>query len=109
MDGWIKALKEKIRRNSRVDRPAAMPVDRPFLSVEEAAGRLGVSPRTLYAWIQGGVIPKPRKWGKASTHPFRKEFVEALRDRLIVRNSSLGYWEREDLRRLGWRYLFGVR
>lgn len=108
-ESWVKALKEKIRRNNRIEKPMGMPVERPFLTVDEAAGRLGVSERTLYSWVQGGVIPKPRRWGKASTRPFRKEYVEALRDRLIVRNSSLGYWEREGLRRLGWRHLFGVR
>lgn len=108
-ESWVKALREKIRRNGQIAKPAAETVDRPFLSVGEASRKLGVSTRTLYTWIQEGVIPKPRRWGKASTRPFRKEYVQALRDQLIVRNSSLGYWEHEDLRRLGWRQLFGVR
>jgi len=108
-ESWVKALKEKIRRNGRVMKPPGEEVNRPFLSVDEAAGRLGVSGRTLYSWVQGGVIPKPRRWGKGLIRPFRREYVEALRDRLIVRNSSLGYWAHEDLRRLGWRQLFGVR
>lgn len=109
MEGWVKALKEKMRRNSRIDKPAGQAVDHPFLTVGEAAGRLGISSRTLYVWVQETVIPRPRQWGKASARPFRREFVEELRDRLIVRNSCLGYWAHEDFRRLGWRYLFGIR
>jgi excisionase family DNA binding protein len=49
-----------------------------YLTVEEAAGRLGVKPATLYAYVSRGVLRSYRQ-GMGRQRLYRRVDVEALR------------------------------
>jgi excisionase family DNA binding protein len=49
-----------------------------YLTVDEAAGRLGVKPATLYAYVSRGVLPSYRQ-GTGRQRLYRRADVEGLR------------------------------
>lgn len=107
-DGW---LQRKLRKNSKIEKKTAELTDAGWLSTREAAARCGVTVGTLERWIFRKVIPKPRKYGNGSVskRPFRRKYVELLRNFIIIRNSSVGYSTLKSFKKLTWKKLFGVR
>lgn len=82
----------------------------PWLTLEEAAARVGLSPFTLRNWIKEGVIPKPLKWSRRpAKKKFRRSYVEALLQLMIVRASTVQYNAKQSIRNLMWKPLFGLR
>lgn len=55
--------------------------DKPYLSAQEAAGELGVSVRTLYAYVSRGLVRSEETGGSRRTRRYRAEDVRALKGR----------------------------
>lgn len=108
----IARYKYYIRLRERNCRQVAELPDKPWLTVDEAAAGLGISPKNLTDWVRGGVIPRPRKWDKCArkrNRPiFRRTFVEAIRDALIIWRSTPGYRLR-DFQKSAWKMSWGYR
>ena len=66
------------------DRQASKPQDELPLTVKEAAKFLGVSPQTVYLWVERKQIPHLRVMGrnirflKSDLDPFRASFKEEM-------------------------------
>ena len=82
----------------------------PWLTLDQASARVGLTPRTLKEWVVSGVIPKPLKWSNPRRKKkFRREYVERLRNLMIIRASTAQYRSEQSVRNLCWKQLFGVR
>jgi excisionase family DNA binding protein len=66
------------------DRVTSAPADEPLLTVREAAKYLGVSPHTVYLWVERKQIPHLRVMGrnirflKSDLEPFRASFRQEM-------------------------------
>ena|SRR3972149_83712 len=83
-------LQEKIRNKERVEKKTTEASDQEFVTIHDAAARLGITVKTLYEWIATGIVPTPRKYRTSSKRPFRSSYVERLRALIIIRNSTVG-------------------
>jgi excisionase family DNA binding protein len=109
-DRWSRNFKDRIREKEKVLRVTSEDTGKPFLTTEEAAARLGIKPRTLRDWIDEGAIPRPLKYGRHYVRrPFRRTYIERLRDCLIIRNSTTEYRSLESLKKLVWKAIWGLR
>ncbi len=111
---WAKDCKGRIREREKREVRTAEISKQPFLTREEAAARLGISPATLLNWIYRGMIPKPKKWGRQprkrlSKRPFRRAFVEAVREAIIIRNSNPEYRTLAAFKKLCHKMAWGYR
>ena len=113
----IKHFKDNVREKEKREVVLAEDTGQPWLTVSQAAARVGMAKNTLLAWISRGVIPKPRKWfcprWKSSSNPerpvFRREYVERLLNLMIIRASTNQYRSIKSVRNLCWKQLFGLR
>ena len=70
--------------NATIEAPAAVIVDELPMRVREAAVFLGVSPQTVYLWVERKQIPHLRVMGrnirflKSDLEPFRATFKEEV-------------------------------
>lgn len=103
-------FKDHIRNKARREVVLAENTGTPWLTLAEAAARVGLSPFTLRNWIVEGWIPKPLKWARRpAKKKFRREYVETLRQLMIIRASTNLYRSEQSLRNLMWTPLFGLR
>jgi excisionase family DNA binding protein len=111
-DPKFKGLCNKIRNQEKNPKPTSEFIDKPYLTYEEAAARLGLSPATLKDWIWQKVIPKPKRQGlygfERKKAIFKNKYVEILRDLLIVRRSTT-WTSKAELRKMCQKQLFGHR
>ena len=70
--------------NATIEAPAAAIVDELPMRVREAAVFLGVSPQTVYLWVERKQIPHLRVMGrnirflKSELEPFRAQFKQEV-------------------------------
>lgn len=116
-DKQARNLKDSIRLKARREVILAENTGTPWLTIEEAAARVGLSPFTLRNWIVDGVIPKPLKWPSANRKSFRRpdkkmfrrSYVETMLQLMIIRTNSGQRPTEQFTRNLMWTPLFGLR
>lgn len=102
--------KDNLRAKSRREVVIAENTGTPWLTLAEAAARVGLSPYTLRNWIVAGWIPKPLKWSRRPVKKkFRRAYVETLLQLMIIRASTNQYRDEQLIRNLMWMPLFGLR
>jgi excisionase family DNA binding protein len=112
---YIKKYRKIVREREKRVVVTAPPTDAPFLTTEQAAARLGIAVKTLERWVYQGIIPKPRRWGKRPGRrickaPFRRSFVETIRQAIIIRTSTPGMTKDiEAFRKLCHKMALGLR
>ncbi len=111
-----KRYRRNVRLRERRGIMTALPSDAPFLTFDEAAARLGVVADTLFGWIKSGIVPRPRRMRPRSGHrypkrPFRRAYVEAVRNALVVRASTPGQTKdmMDEFKKLCWKMAWGCR
>ena len=106
----VKHFKDVLRVKEKREVILAEDTGEPWLTLEQAAARVGMAPRTLQKWIVIGVIPKPLKWSNPRVKKkLRREYVERLHDLMIIRASTTQYRSEQSVRNLCWSALFGFR
>lgn len=116
-DKQARNLKDSIRMKSRREVILSENTGTPWLTLEEAAARVGLSPFTLRDWVTNGIIPKPLRWrtrsGKSFRRPnkyvFRRAYVETMLQLMIIRTNSGQPETQQFTRNLMWTPLFGLR
>jgi predicted DNA-binding transcriptional regulator AlpA len=105
-----KHYKDHIRVKARREVILAENTGTPWLTLEEAAARVGLSPHTLRDWVSEGWIPKPLKWLRRPVKKkFRRAYVETMLQLMIIRASTNLYRSEQSVRNLMWTPLFGLR
>lgn len=104
-ENWISASRKKIYAKEKLEKKTVEPYDRDFLTVAEVAARAGTTKRSLQRWLDEGTVPSPKTSKRGPKvfrftpnkyhHCFSRQFAEALRDCVIIRNSSTSYRRKE--------------
>lgn len=60
--------------------PAAGTIVAELMTLDQAAGLCGVSPRTLWGWARDGIAPPPVKIGKGTVRYRRPAYIDWIKD-----------------------------
>lgn len=106
-----KEERKRVRKNEKKIKVTGDAFTRDDLTIGDLAKRSGLSSRTVDRWLSIGIIPSPiwSKRGKKkrgfkhrypNRHRFSRDYAEALRDCVVIKNSSCGYGKNSALKKL---------
>jgi hypothetical protein len=103
--------RKRVKNNEKKIKVTSEAFTRDELTIGDLANRSGLSSRTVDRWLAIGVIPSPiwsrpgrKKKGFRHRYPnrhrFSRDYAEALRDCVVIKNSSCGYGKNSALKKL---------
>jgi hypothetical protein len=106
-----KDARRRVRINEDKIKITSEAFNKDELTITEVAARAGLSARTVDRWLALGLIPSPI-WSKPGRkkkgfkhrypnhHRFPREYAEALRDCMVIKNSVYGHGKNSAIKKL---------